>query len=73
MRAIGLAGIRRGQKTIATVSNPKAQCPLDKVNRAFKVTHQNTLWIADFTYVHIWAGLAMSRSLLMSFPGASLA
>jgi hypothetical protein len=29
--------------SITTVSNPKAQCPLDKVNRTFKVTRINTL------------------------------
>jgi putative transposase len=38
MRAMGLARIRRGKKTKTTVSNPKAPCPLDKVNRVFKVT-----------------------------------
>ena len=35
MRAMGLAGVRRGKKTVTTVSNPKASCPLDKVNRQF--------------------------------------
>src|SRR3546814_7293697 len=38
MRAMGLAGVRRGKKTITTISNPKAPCPLDKVNRAFRVS-----------------------------------
>ena len=33
MRAMGLAGVRRGKKTVTTVSNPKTPCPLDKVNR----------------------------------------
>jgi transposase InsO family protein len=56
MRSMGLAGIRRGKKTITTVSNPKAPCPLDKVNREFKVTRSNALWVVDFTYVHTWAG-----------------
>lgn len=35
MRVMGLAGVRRGKKTITTVSNPRAPCPLDKVNREF--------------------------------------
>ncbi len=56
MRAMGLAGIRRGKKTITTVRNPKTPCPLDKVNREFKVTRPNALWVVDFTYVHTWAG-----------------
>ena len=40
MQAMGLAGVRRGKKTITTVSNPKAPCPLDKVNRKSRVTSQ---------------------------------
>src|SRR3546814_19819200 len=55
MRAMGLAGVRRGKKTITTISNPKAPCPLDKVNRAFRVRRPNALWVVDFTYVHTWA------------------
>src|SRR3546814_11627862 len=52
MRAMGLAGVRRGKKTITTISNPKAPCPLDKVNRAFRVSRPNALWFVDFTYVN---------------------
>src|SRR3546814_4888244 len=36
MRAMGLAGVRRGKTCVTTVSNPKAPCPLDKVNREFR-------------------------------------
>jgi len=50
MRTMRLAGIRRGKKTITTVSNPKAPCPLDKVNREFRVDRPNALWVVDFTY-----------------------
>jgi transposase InsO family protein len=56
MRIMGLAGVRRGKRTITTVSNPKAPCPLDKVNREFRVARPNALWVVDFTYVHTWAG-----------------
>ncbi len=56
MRAMGLAGVRRGKTTITTVSNPKSACPLDKVNRKFRVSRPNALWVVDFTYVHTWAG-----------------
>ena len=56
MRSMSLAGIRRGKKTVTTVSNPKAPCPLDKVNREFRVARPNALWVVDFTYVHTWAG-----------------
>ena len=56
MRAMGLAGVRRGKTTVTTISNPKAPCPLDKVNREFKVSRPNALWVVDFTYVHTWSG-----------------
>jgi transposase InsO family protein len=50
MRTMGLAGVRRGKTTVTTVSNPKAPCPLDKVNREFRVSRPNALWVVDFTY-----------------------
>lgn len=56
MAAMGLAGVRRGKTTVTTLSNPKASCPLDKVNREFRVERPNALWVVDFTYVHTWAG-----------------
>lgn len=56
MRIMGLTGVRRGKRTITTVSNPKAPCPLDKVNREFRVARPNALWVVDFTYVHTWGG-----------------
>lgn len=67
MRAMGLAGIRRGKTTITTVSNPKAPCPLDKVNRAFRVTRPNALWVVDFTCVHTWAGFACVAFVIDAF------
>lgn len=67
MRAMGLAGIRRGKKTITTVSNPKASCPLDKINRVFKVTRPNALWVVDFTYVHTWAGFVYVAFVIDAF------
>ncbi|MCY1707776.1 IS3 family transposase [Pannonibacter sp. SL95] len=56
MRAMGLAGVRRGKTTVTTISAPKAQCPLDQVNREFRVSRPNALWVVDFTYVHSWTG-----------------
>ncbi len=56
VRAMGLAGVRRGKATATTVSNPKASCPLDKVNREFRVSRPNALWVVGFTGVHAWAG-----------------
>ncbi|QOT74502.1 MULTISPECIES: IS3 family transposase [Sphingobium] len=67
MRAMGLAGVRRGKKTITTISNPKAQCPLDKVNREFRVSRPNALWVVDFTYVHTWAGFVYVAFVIDAF------
>jgi transposase InsO family protein len=58
MRAMGLAGVRRGKTTVTTVSNAKAPYPLDKVNQEFRVSRPNALWVVTFTYVHTWAGFA---------------
>lgn len=63
MRAMGLAGVRRGKTTVTTVSNPKAPCPLDKVNREFRVSRPNALWVVDFTYGAPrpgWSGVHMT-------------
>ena len=67
MRAMGLAGVRRGKKTVTTVSNPKAPCPLDKVNREFRVSRPNALWVVDFTYVHTWAGFVYVAFVIDAF------
>ncbi|KHS41663.1 putative transposase for insertion sequence element [Novosphingobium subterraneum] len=56
MAAMAPAGVRRGNRTVTTVSNPKAACPLDKVNREFRVEWPNALWVVEFTYVHTWPG-----------------
>jgi len=56
MRGMGLAGIRRGKTCVTTISNPKVPCPLDKVNREFRVNRPNALWVVDFTYVHTCPG-----------------
>jgi len=67
MRAMGLAGVRRGKTTVTTISNPKAPCPLDKVNREFKVSRPNALWVVDFTYVHTWAGFVYVAFVIDAF------
>ncbi len=36
MRRLGLRGVVRGKPVRTTIADPKAPCPLDKVNRQFK-------------------------------------
>ncbi|MFI8614294.1 IS3 family transposase [Acidovorax sp. NPDC077693] len=56
MRQLGLRGVMRGKAVRTTVSDGKAQCPLDRVNRQFKADRPNQLWVSDFTYVSTWQG-----------------
>jgi len=56
MRRLGLRGVRRGKVVRTTISDNKAPCPLDKVNRQFKADRPNQLWVSDFTYVSTWQG-----------------
>ena len=56
MRRLGLRGVKRGKVVRTTISDNKAPCPLDKVNRQFKSERPNQLWVSDFTYVSTWQG-----------------
>ena len=56
MRDLGLRGVIRGKGVRTTFPDKKAERPLDLVNREFKATRPNELWIADFTYVATWRG-----------------
>ncbi|MFK4534953.1 hypothetical protein ABIA00_003136 [Bradyrhizobium ottawaense] len=50
MRDIGLQGVIRGKSVKTTISDKAAPCPLDHVNRQFKASRPNVLWLSDFTY-----------------------
>ena len=56
MRRLGLAGARRGKRVRTTTPDTSAPCPLDRVNRQFKASRPNELWVSDFTYVRTWQG-----------------
>jgi putative transposase len=56
MRREGLRGVMRGKVVRTTVSDSKAPCPLDRVNRQFRAERPNQLWVSDFTYVSTWQG-----------------
>jgi putative transposase len=56
MHRQGLRGVMRGKSVRTTVSDAKAPCPADRVNRAFRAERPNQLWVSDFTYVSTWQG-----------------
>ena len=56
MRRLGLQGVVRGRRCRTTVPDDRADRPLDRVQRRFKASRPNQLWVADFTYVATWSG-----------------
>ena len=56
MRRLGLRGVKRGKVVRTTISDPRAPCPLDKVNRQFRAERPKQRWVSDFTYVSTWQG-----------------
>jgi len=73
MRSGGLRGAIRGRAfKRTTIADEAATRPLDLVQRDFRATRPNQLWVADLTYVATWAGFvyvafiidAYSRSIV---------
>ena len=57
MKRLGLRGVIRGKTVRTTISDPKAPCPRDHVQRQFSADRPNKLWVSDFTYVSTWQGM----------------
>jgi transposase InsO family protein len=56
MKALDIAGARRGKKTKTTRRDGAAPSLPDLVNRSFVADRPNQLWVADITYVHTYIG-----------------
>ena len=67
MRDLGLEGVIRGKKRKTTISNKSHPCPLDKVNRQFKASAPNVLWVSDFTYVATWQSFVYVAFVIDAF------
>jgi transposase InsO family protein len=56
MRNLGLTGVIGGKKKRTTIPDPQAERPADLVERNFRASEPNRLWVADLTYVSTWSG-----------------
>ena len=61
MKDMGIQGIIRSKPHRTTVPDKTAPCPLDKVNREFRVPAppQRCSGSSDFTYVATWRGFVV--------------
>jgi transposase InsO family protein len=53
-----------GKRVSTTIAIKGTPCPLDHVNRQFRVERPNVLWVCDFTYVATWTGFVYARSIV---------
>jgi putative transposase len=67
MRRMGLKGVIRGKTWKTTKPDLSAPRPADLVDRQFKVTAPNRLWVADLTYVRTWAGMTYAAFVLDAY------
>lgn len=67
MNDMGLEGIIRGKKARTTIPDKALPCPLDKVNRQFRVPAPDMLWVSDFTYVATWQGFVYVAFVMDAF------
>ena len=67
MKMLELQGVVRGRRIKTTLPDNLAHRPLDLVNRDFKVTRPNALWVADLTYVATWRGFVYVAFVIDAF------
>jgi putative transposase len=56
MRAARLRGVSRRRFVRTTVADIHADLPPDLVDRNFRISQLDRLWVADITYISTWAG-----------------
>jgi transposase InsO family protein len=67
MKDLGLKGVIRVKPVRTTIPDKSAPCPLDRVNRQFRVPAPNMLWVSDFTYVATWQGFVHVAFVIDAF------
>ena len=58
MKTLGIQGVIRGKGVKTTVGDQAQPCSQDLVNRQFKASRPNALWVSDFPYVSTWQSFA---------------
>ena len=67
MRSLKLRGVVRGRRCRTTIPDDAGQRPLDRVNRQFRASRPDQLWVADFTYVATWSGFVYVAFVIDAF------
>ena len=68
MRREGLEGARRGKKRRTTIADEAAlERARDLVQRDFRATRPNQLWVADITYLRTWSGFVYLAFILDAY------
>lgn len=70
MRELKLRGVVRGKRVWTTIPDSLAARPADLVERQFRATAPNRLWVADLTYVSTWSGFAYAALIIDAFSRA---
>ncbi|MDE0874932.1 MAG: IS3 family transposase [Acidimicrobiales bacterium] len=67
MNKLDIHGVVRGRRIKTTLPAGLAERPLDLVNRDFRATRPNALWVADLTYVATWRGFVYVAFIIDAF------
>jgi transposase InsO family protein len=67
MTAAGLRGVVRGRRGPRPVVPASVERPADLVQRDFRATRPNQLWVADLTYVATWRGFVYVAFVIDAF------
>lgn len=70
MKAAGLVGVSRRKGTRTTIRDCDARPAPDLVDRDFRATAPDQLWVADITYIPTWAGFLYLAVVLDAFNRA---
>src|SRR5262249_13290825 len=70
MRSLGLRGAVRGRAFKVTTMVDESTRPPDLVERDFRASRPNQLWVADLTYVATWSGFVYVAFVIDAFSRA---